>query len=655
MDTSFDNTYAGFVEAFVVMLSNAGDNLLLSTYLGGDGYDYGHSIYAVRTGYNPTTHNNYYDIYVTGHTNSTDFPLLNAYDSSYRGLDDAFVTKITYSILLSIYEIDSASLTYSTYLGGSANDRGLGIDVDANGYAYVTGYSNSTDFPVQYGLSNAGGYEAFVTEFSQDGTSLVWSTPLGGSNTDVGYNIAIDSDGGAIISGYTFSSDFPTVNAYDSTKGGLFDIFLAKVRHRIVFVSFPTPHFVHSTAIDFSTYLGGSGDDAMLESSMALDKAGDIYLTGNTASADFPLVKAFDSSISGLEAFVTKFHKGTSLELRFSSFLGGSGTDRGYGIAVDDNKDVYVVGHTSSSDFPVLNAYQGTYGGGTDDAFVTKLLMPIPKIDFNDDGNEDILWRYYGAGGYNYVWYMGSSGGAGAGLQTADSKVTSMLQKSVPAKVYGDAREAGDGLSKTVDKVYWDAREAGGFHSQKGASPIRGNRLGNMEKRMGIQTLTTPLGNLINAPGVTYIGEAALTPVIDLNWQIAGTGDFNGDGKTDILWRYYGLGGYNYVWYMDGVTSIGGASLTPVADLNWAIAGTGDFNRDGKVDILWRYYGAGGYNYVWYMDGVTDIGGASLPPVIDLNWQIAGTGDFNTDGKVDILWRYYGPGGINYVWSVPSS
>jgi hypothetical protein len=139
--------------------------------------------------------------------------------------------------------------------------------------------------------------------------------------------------------------------------------------------------------------------------------------------------------------------------------------------------------------------------------------------------------------------------------------------------------------------------------------------------------------------------------VADLNWQIAGTGDFNGDGKVDILWRYYGAGGYNpYVWYMNGVTCTGGAPLSSVGDLNWQIAGTGDFNGDGKVDILWRYNGAGGYNYVWYMNGVTCTGGASLVSVADLNWQIAGTGDFNGDGKVDILWRYYGAGGYNYMW-----
>jgi hypothetical protein len=141
-----------------------------------------------------------------------------------------------------------------------------------------------------------------------------------------------------------------------------------------------------------------------------------------------------------------------------------------------------------------------------------------------------------------------------------------------------------------------------------------------------------------------------LPSVSDLNWQIVGTGDFNGDGQVDILWRYNGSGGYTAVWYMNGTNIIGGASLPSVSDLNWQIVGTGDFNGDGQVDILWRYNGTGGANAVWYMNGATLTGAASLPSVSDLNWQIVGTGDFNADGKVDILWRYNGSGGYNTIW-----
>jgi hypothetical protein len=150
--------------------------------------------------------------------------------------------------------------------------------------------------------------------------------------------------------------------------------------------------------------------------------------------------------------------------------------------------------------------------------------------------------------------------------------------------------------------------------------------------------------------GATRIGSASLLAVTDLNWQIVGTGDFNRDGWPDILWRYYGSGGKNVVWYMKGASRTGSASLLAVTDLNWQIVGTGDFDHDGWPDILWRYNGSGGKNVVWYMKGASRTSTVSLPAVADLSWQIVGTGDFNRDGWPDILWRYNGSGGKNVVW-----
>jgi hypothetical protein len=149
--------------------------------------------------------------------------------------------------------------------------------------------------------------------------------------------------------------------------------------------------------------------------------------------------------------------------------------------------------------------------------------------------------------------------------------------------------------------------------------------------------------------GAEWSSSAELLPVGDMTWQIVGTGDFNLDGNVDILWRN-GSSGSNVVWYMNGANWIGSVDLLGVSDLNWQIVGTGDFNKDGNVDILWRFNGAGGYNVVWYLDHAAWTGSAELIPVGDLDWQIVGTGDYNKDGNVDILWRYDGAGGYVYIW-----
>ena len=149
--------------------------------------------------------------------------------------------------------------------------------------------------------------------------------------------------------------------------------------------------------------------------------------------------------------------------------------------------------------------------------------------------------------------------------------------------------------------------------------------------------------------GTEWSASAELIPVADQSWQIVGTGDFNDDGHVDILWRN-GSTGSNVVWHMNGTAWIGSAALLGVSDLSWRIVGTGDFNGDGYVDILWRYNGAGGYVVVWYMDPAGWTGSAELIPVGDLTWEIAGTGDYNNDGSVDILWRYNGAGGYNVIW-----
>jgi hypothetical protein len=190
-------------DAFVTKLNAAGTKLVYSTYLGGSYYDYGYAI-AVLSG----------NAYVTGYTESGDFPVFHPYQGGLRSSPDAFVSKLN---------VAGTKLVYSTFLGGSNDDYGYGIAVDPSGNAYVTGYTYSSDFPTRYSLqtfnmgSSSGDTDAFVTKLNPAGSALVYSTYLGGSYYDYGYAIAVNKNGNAYVTGYTESGDFPvTGNAFQS-------------------------------------------------------------------------------------------------------------------------------------------------------------------------------------------------------------------------------------------------------------------------------------------------------------------------------------------------------------------------------------------------------------------------------------------------------
>jgi hypothetical protein len=257
-------------------------------------------------------------------------------------------------------------LAYAARLGGSGQDGGSAIAVDAAGSAYVTGTTTSTNFPIAGafdGTGDVGLNEAFVTKLDARGTALVYSTYFGGSlGDDQGFGIAVDAAGSAYITGATTSTNFPLANAFfDDTLGGGFDAFAMKL----------SPS---GSALVYSTYLGGSSTD--IGSAIAVDASGGTYVTGTTFSTNFPVANAFDGTANGIsDAFVTKFNP-TGTALVYSTFLGGSGsgtsgTDSGHAIAVDASGSAYVMGTTLSANFPVSNAFDGT-ANGLIDAFVTK-------------------------------------------------------------------------------------------------------------------------------------------------------------------------------------------------------------------------------------------------------------------------------------------
>ena len=250
--------------------------MVYSTYLGGSSDDNGWGI-AVDAGG---------AAYITGSTSSTDFPTRQAFQGAKAGNPDAFVTKLSPA---------GTALVYSTYLGGSSSDAGRGIAVDAAGAAYITGGTDSTDFPTQQAFqgAKAANSDAFVTKLSPTGTTLAYSTYLGGSSFDEGWGIAVDAAGAAYITGYTFSTDFPTRQAFQGALAGGWDAFVTKLSPA-------------GNTLAYSTYLGGSsGDDCF---GIAVDAAGAAYIIGVTGSINFPTANAFqESNYGGIDVFVAKF------------------------------------------------------------------------------------------------------------------------------------------------------------------------------------------------------------------------------------------------------------------------------------------------------------------------------------------------------------
>lgn len=311
----------GDEDVFVTKLSPSGA-LIWSTWLGGSGLDMGWGLAVDAQG----------NVYVTGVTDSPDFPRLNPLPPQLEGrLQNAFVAKLD----------PNGSPVYSTLLGGGDLDRGLDVAVDAQGSAWVVGHTYSGNFPRVQALQaqRRGFVDVFVSRLSPDGSSLLFSTYLGGTSQDWGEGIGIDAAGDAWITGSTASADFP-VAGLPSSYGGSFDAFVAKIR----------PSGSQGPSLAWSRFLGGADGDSALD--LAVDSAGHAWVTGVTGSTDFPTLNPLQPSRAGIsDVFVTRLDPAGSLEA--STYLGGSGIEQGWSIAVDGAGSPFVTGFTTSADFPL--------------------------------------------------------------------------------------------------------------------------------------------------------------------------------------------------------------------------------------------------------------------------------------------------------------
>ena len=414
---AFRPSYGSYpVDAFVAELDPSGGILIYSTYLGGSGVDGAYGI-AVDAADNA---------YITGFTSSTNFSVTNAIAYHLAGgtntvLDHlACTNSIYFNVNAFVAKIASngTSLVYSSYFGGNNFDEGRGIAVDTNtGCVYVTGFTASTNFPTanavvqelvwanvvgtnQTSITNSlNGYllnscltnktsrfDAFVAKFDSTGTNLLYSTYLGGANNDVANGIAVDTNGAAYVTGWTVSTNFP--NTLGTSIPGLHSFVATNTSLGFpatnVFLTKIITNGTSQAVIAWSAVFGGKGAD--IGYGVAVDPAGEVFVTGSASSTNFPtfniptLMRYTNSGKS--DAFVIAFNTNATA-LLYSAYLGGKDNDYGYGIAVSPNGDAYVVGQTLSTNFLTLStnslALVADYPSrnGTNDAFLAKITLSV--------------------------------------------------------------------------------------------------------------------------------------------------------------------------------------------------------------------------------------------------------------------------------------
>ena len=548
---AFQTAPGGF-DVSLTKLNAAGNALVYSSRFGGDFDDFVRDLALDAAG----------NVYLAGWTKNpapvSTFPVVNAFQPNYGGgNNDGFVTKVNAT---------GTALVYSTYLGAGAilnatDDWAEGIAVDSAGSAYVTGYTYSPDFPVTQGAYDTTrcGLDAFVTKFAPDGRTLVYSTFLGGcGGREQGMGIAVDGAGNAFVAGITESNDFPTTaGAFQRT--GTFDAFVTKLNPA-------------GSALVYSTYLGG--EDVDRGWGIAIDNSGNAAITGDTKSRNFPTTNALYPTYRGglSDAFVSKLNP-TGTALVFSTYLGGSLTDEGRGIASQGNGNVFVTGNTSAYNFPTTaGAFQTQNAGGLnnhDDAFVVKISDPPAvsrktRFDFDGDGRADPA-VFRPAGG---SWFIRQSSN-----NAFRAEQFGLATDSIAPADY-------DGDGKTDIAVYRSGnwyllRSQAGFtgvaFGASGDIPTPADYDGDGKSELSVfrpSNSTWYFYNLAN--------NQSSAVQFGLTGDIPVTADYDGDGKSDVgVYR-------NGVWYLQksllGFTAIqfGEATDKPVA---------ADYDGDGKTDV----------------------------------------------------------------------
>jgi hypothetical protein len=595
----------GGVDAFVAKIAGQGNQIVWCTYLGGIGDDRAFGIALDRSN----------NVYVTGWTQSFNFPLLGAIQTKLLGSRNAFVTKLNAS---------GTNIVYSTFLGGSSHDQGNAIAVDFAGNAYVTGDVSSYNFPVLRGfqMSNGGQQDAFVTKLSPAGNAIVFSTYLGGGGADHGAAITVDPWNQVYVAGSTYSSNFPVAAPTQARIGGGQDAFMTELNASgtgLVFstyiggsggtpglgegstavaldgayniyvagvtssIDFPTTAGAYQRTVSnggagdhgfvwkantakqvvYSTYLGGLNVDMV--NGMAVDTVGNAYVVGATSSTDFPGVRAFQPAITGqTNGFVAKLNK-TGSTLIFSGFLGGSAADSANCVAVDARQNVVVAGIAQSADFPLVNPAQ-SYGRGPNSGFITRIVPGWYPILYKAGVWYRDVWRNLGYDGNSWMFSTSTFGQAGDLPIVGDWNKTGTTKLGVFRK--------GLWILDTNDNGVIDAGDRQFYFGQTGDIPVVGDWDGTGTVKAGLfrqgMFILDVSGHLTGIP----TGKIDWWFYYGLPTDIPVTGDWGSTGVTKVgVFR-------DGAWYLD----VNNAHVWNPAGLTYTYGGTGDSPVVGDWD-----------------------------------------------------------------------